>query len=419
MVGPNDNLGLMRTMDRQINLVWGTQMTTDISARCTYEERKEFLELVRKLALGELDRVSRNGCVGKKDLEDFISRADAGLNGHQGDLEIKGSTKRLFARIATAFKDHFPEAIYALGGSPAISALAGIYLKNGTHVFYLGNLPEGAFNIIRDFHGQALNGFAYGSKTDHRPGTFSIERLDGLDKYMLPFSEGRELKDLDMSIFFERLHQIYQKGPTVFALGGLNKGKPEEYQELVERIRKENPEMKLFVTTNSFKSPKEAAEYHDRVIRNVHGVSYNDVELDKTHAGLDGRPNAPLIEKLQYVADREGPMMTVVHHAEGAVAMGPEGMSIALENAVEGATLRYLTGRYHNQTEIGRSKMRLNHSPARFEEVIGSPVDRLPPGIVYAAAPSLSGLTPDGSITGAGATFDGIYLCDAAHLLWR
>ena len=265
---------------------------------------------------------------------------------------------------------------------------------------------------------------------------------------MISFSEGRELRDLD-SRFYEAVRGVVEKyDQPIFAISGLNKGTPEEYRCMIQKARDGNPSTKIFVGTNAFKAQprpvggdvskiywKEALDaavrpYWDAVLSEADIISFSDGELSQTagifsdrFSDLEQPANAiqRVTEKLRQARGKNP--IVVCHSAAGAI-MSYDGLpkdtaQHALEMAVHGASLRCARGRYGTESEItdfGAAVGRRSYP--LFNEIMGCSPGKLPPGIVGVVAPDL-GNGIKGSITGAGATFDGILVNYVAPLIKR
>jgi hypothetical protein len=155
-------------------------------------------------------------------------------------------------------------------------------------------------------------------RVEKYPGTLSLEIPPY--KIMLASSEGRKLDEFDQNKFITNLKTIVEKhGPenTILAIGGLNSDPAKKYVDLIQKVKKEFPELKIFIGTNSFakKSPEEIKKYWE-VLCLGDIISFNDEELKTIYDAVYSPRSIPLARKLK---ELEHPGIKICHAAEGAI----------------------------------------------------------------------------------------------------
>jgi len=108
----------------------------------------------------------------------------------------------------------------------------------------------------------------------------------------------------------------------VYAIGGLNKGSPDEYLTLISWLCDKQPDAKIFVGTNSFRQQLDAGDHatvkgYLEVLRRADIVSMNEAELDQLHEASFGKRSYRRDGKL---IDLRLPGISVCHASDGAIA---------------------------------------------------------------------------------------------------
>lgn len=415
--------------------IWGSQVTVDYSLKVGPELMtrllREILDLGHKALGMENDGDQRADGNKIKGLTRFMSAcgevSDKVEHTHRNsDAEIKCPSRDLFREII-ARAIGYGKLHADIGGSPAISALAGMHLDaEGT--FYQGNVPNHVATLLQERYEKFVSQFVQGNpRTEHLPGTLTIEDADGRYKVMISFSEGRELRDLNAG-FYKGLREMGRRYKVPFlAVSGLNKGTPEEYSRLIETAREGNASMGIFVGTGAFNVTASPESYWRTTLSKANIASFNEEELAQT--GIIFSRTDKLAGTLPFIAQKmaeaQGRNPIVACHSAAGAIMSYDGLprdaaQHALEMAVAGASLRCAAGTYGSEAEIGdfrRTGKGKNYE--LFREIMGKGPEELPCGLVGVVAPDLSDHGINGSITGAGATFDGILLNYVAPLARR
>ena len=392
-------------MNDSLPIVWMTGVTADHTVDVNVETRDRILRALIQYDLPGLGRA---------------------IEAPSRDYELRCDDPELFERVrATAntfLNDHTRRS--DVGGSPAVSALAGIAL--GGNVHYGGNVGEAAEEVLRSrYNGQSGRFIDGNPQTADRSETIGLELMGGAGKVMISHSEGRALVDLDEDALVQKIRDLYDtSGNMMLAFAGLNKGQPSAYQDLVTKLRDGRPNTKLFVGTNSFgangKAVERAGQYWGEIIGAGDIISMNELEASAVYRTLGGPEAKPtVVDMVQYIDARtEG--MVVVHTSAGAVAstngFDHDAVRYALEMAVAGATFRYQEGKFGTEKEVADFAGQNGWAYDGFTQKVGVPHSDVPGDLVYAIAHDLKGQDTKGNLTGAGATFDGTLLVNLTPL---
>ncbi|MBN2142640.1 hypothetical protein JW711_04890 [Candidatus Woesearchaeota archaeon] len=380
------------------------------------------------------------------------------------DYEIKLDSEVLFEEMKRAVDNYieFDSWRKALGGSPSISALAEMHLHLDELVgisdaYYDGNMVQTAKEIIMheyDSHVNVQDRFLDNAHTNDRPATISLEDVCGSSKLMVSYNPGRKLKDLKEKEFYDRINKIHHKRKAdtaqsnpkmIVALGGMNKGTPEEYKNMIDKIMSSHGGARIFVGTNSFKDEEnEGGKCYKHVLCEANAVSFNENEIRSVYHDLGGDRTedlADIVQKFHIQAESNGYIpktgqIIICHTEGGAIAYrkpiedGDENendcdkqkkmFEEALEMAVGGASFRYMNGRFGSSEEIIDFSKTTCRAYDKFSHLFGRSINELPEGMCGAVSYDLTKPgtpIPQGSITGAGATFDGILVSYLAPLI--
>jgi len=165
-------------------IIWGTQCTVDYKFTLNAEEFREVIHhFLEENTLGncidDLNRISQTGL-----LRDEEPKADIDGNNLEKALDyVRGKG--------------FP-CKSELGGSPAISALAGYYLGQGSadlpEVYFCGAKPASVTEFLEKEAADLGELFKYSAENKAKPRTLGLE----VDKFklMLSCKSGRSLNDL-------------------------------------------------------------------------------------------------------------------------------------------------------------------------------------------------------------------------------
>ncbi|HIH38140.1 hypothetical protein J4460_05435 [Candidatus Woesearchaeota archaeon] len=431
-------------------VVWGTQSTMDYNYRMNHQgELVPTLEEILTVVIPTLPNVDQASVGRLQELKEQLTHARL-----ENDIEVSGIDGSLIDAIVRSARNgdlhHIDGELFEVagGGSPFISAWASMALsymidENGhtgqglPDVYYVGLLPENVEAYLRDTNAVFPRLRKYEIPIGAKPATLAFEF--GNRKIMISNGEGRQLSDLKMDLYIDNLKVIvdsHPKGRTVIALGGLNKGTPEEYEAFIQDIKERFGEKVLFfVGTNSFKGSQNATPYITGVLPYADIVSFNEKELAECYdaaAAIDKRRPAADTLTLAYQL-RLFPHLgiKICHAVEGAIGdlnFVPEKIisphedmygfvQESLELAVDG--IGYLLthnpreNRYPNITAIRdfsrgvQGRERNNDNLEKRFNSDGQNNDPVP-GMHYVSA--LKVPTPYSRITGAGATFDGLAL---------
>jgi phosphomannomutase/phosphoglucomutase len=305
------------------------------------------------------------------------------------------------------------------GGSPCFSAmhhfLFALEEPNIARAAYAGSFPLSVQEYISsNKHLEPLFELAW--RNSYQPRTISFETWE--HKLMLSNSTGRRLQDIRSDdhyhINLEKLVSSAGNGKIAFAIGGLNKGRPEEYLDLIRWLRHEVPTALVFVGTNSFKKHIQAQDYHTMekyydVLKQADLVSMNDAELDQLHQALYGKQSMGLAMKLVTLSH---PGLAIVHAAQGAAAhLGPNVKNERttksltrgiLQLAVDATSRCYETGLHlKNMQEAIDYGARQDWRRHNVHDAFGTAGHH---DVVYAASPIVA--HPLGNLTGIGAIMD-------------
>ena len=416
-------------------IIWTTQCTVDYKVKLSREQ-------IIKVLKSTIDKSSASYIPNeyyRTQVKDILGK---GLK----EGEIKGLSDAELQIIENAVAALVPQAEWRIdvGGSPAISAIAAYFYNtkraNSQDVFFVGNVVGTVSDFLRDsalYRPLFKHAISHAKASTHKPRTLSLEDDEGRLKVMIPYSSGRKLSELNMKRFIGQV--INASGDcdmVTVGLGGLNKGQPKEYLELVSQLKdllKESAT--LYVGTNSFVNytPGEILGYCD-VMRRAEVVSFNDEELRQVFSKLGGKLSTEvktrrskkqkdktlielllevddLIERNQHESNKG--QIKICHAPSGVIACIPDSLAEykpalqqALESCVDATSYRYLTGIYpfYSQVEDYRAK-----SPKRQEAAFKKDFGPIPPEIICAAAPSVTKAQAMGNTTGLGAVFDGIF----------
>jgi len=435
--------------------IWATQITADYTAKINDNIRERLLHVFKGHALKYVDFIKDSFMTVEGYYEEYRNDPDPDVmfilkcndairnlrEQNKKDIEIKCKNRSLFDDVKRSLYEEIPKRNWRLdlGGSPPISALAEMHLGNGlkgiSDAHYAGNLVKSAEYVLDNAYKKFKHRFTYENfKTEDEPATFSIENNSGESKIMMAFSEGRELSDLSgkkRDQFYIKIGYISNNGKKIIAFGGLNKGSPEEYAEIISIIRKNEPDVKIFISTNSFKSNEEARKFYQRVLSKADIVSYNEIELRKVYESFEYFPGkksiVEMLSNLIPVAKKHSvivnPHQLVVCHSEAGAIINYSGKNTkevvnSLEIAVGGASFRYKNGRFGTEDEIKDFISKTTRSYSQFESIMGCDINDLPEGVLGTVAFDLSDVEVKGSITGAGSTFDGILLSYITPMLF-
>ena len=405
-------------------VVWGTQVTIDYKIKV---DEKELAEIARYYS--NKHGISEND---KKILETIALNGmgkDVELPKFQGDM-LKSEIEAILKKKCELNLLNSKECKEEIGGSPAISAIASYFLQDknpGKAVAktkYFGTYPKSVEEYVQkeiNKSGEKNNAenlekwqkidelLSNGVKNEKFPATLSFEC--GKYKLMLANSEGRDLKDLEGKLNFPETDR-----PLV-AIGGLNKGKPDEYLSLIEKIREKNAY--VFVGTNSFEGKMrardiETMEGYVKILREADIVSMNEAELDQIHEALYGKREISRAQKLEQLGING---LAAVHSSGGVIFH--MGVSIKKEskNSIEGilklsvdATSYYFEKgeQFSKFEEIRDYREDLRRNKIDYLTIFGNNHNILNAG--DAVAPFVNHEIAKGSITGLGAMFDG-YIC--------
>ncbi len=385
-----------------IPLVWVTGATCDDTVRVDALLRREILTRLK-------DIPSLPG------LDDALAVAGK-------DYEIRCDDPDVYATVretARASLNGAPTHM-DLGGSPAISTMAGLFL--GADAYYAGNIGRSVDDVLRSHYVNHRSWFVDGNPlTQHHPGTLSLELDDGTGKVMFSHAQGRSVREMDLQRFWTKISTLYgEREKLVLALGGLSKGEPSEYASLARTVKARWPSVRLFVGTNSFgnrDAEEKARQYWNAIMIRADIISCNESEAQILYRALGGDGQATMIDVLRYL-DKRTPAQVVIHSAAGAIAtsngFSPEDVSSALELAVSGASYRFATGGYGTRSQITD----FSESNGRAYSLFARTMGVLPESVEfpYAVAHDLTDRVHCGSVTGAGATFDGTLLVELAPL---
>lgn len=227
--------------------------------------------------------------------------------------------------------------------------------------------------------------------THHRPVTLSLEHRFG--KFMIPFSEGRSLREALAHGYYSRIHEIAREADCerIFNCNsGLNKGTPELFAEVNEETRKivesRGFSYRHFVCTNSFEFNTINA-YYNLVISPANIVSYNEIEAADVYKSLTGEnpESVSLVDIARRIVVPN--QIVAIHSTESAIIFtnGHAGdYHSALELAVAGASLRSVDGANHTEREIAefmRENQFRKNIPG-FIKRFGRNYDELPKGFI-------------------------------------
>jgi len=223
-----------------------------------------------------------------------------------------------------------------------------------------------------------------------------------------------------------------ENGTAVIALGGLNKGTPQECQALINSIqglredyKNKGVEVKLFVGTNAFKGdPAEIKAYWES-IKQADILSFNEAELNSIYNALySSDASIPLGEKFRILGASGFNGIMVCHSAEGAIigAFGKldqkmEGkltqfadyLKESLQLAVDGTSLVYENGVHPHDSNVRNysHNVRKRQEGSFYVEFV-HPHKQLANGIEGVNSVQID--HPLGNLVGLGANFDGILL---------
>ncbi len=392
--------------------VWTTQCTLDEKVRLSDEDIVAILE------------ESTHGI----DNDVYIERAKEIISkvqtGKANDEELRGLGSTELSVVENIALGYLPkeEWIEEIGGSPAISGIADFeYFRNINEVFFAGNLVHPVHASLSRKNEKYDHIFEGNKQTHHNPRTLSLEAKSGRFKIMMPHSEGRTIRALCEVALREHLTDISRGNKYVFlGLGGLNKGEPEDYQGLIDRVHDCTDFTGVYIGTNSFGkyTPEKVTKYL-QVCYKGDVISFNDAELFQVYRSVGGEKTRDLSEmmsELDQLATAAGietnpNQIKVCHGASGALlyttgeyaGLDQDELGNCLRLASDATSLRYKTGEYPCEG-WARSWDFQDRQEEDFRHEFGNPenID----GMIHTVAPVIE--SAQGTTTGLGATFDGI-----------
>jgi len=403
---------IVRDRSKKASVAWGTQATMDYKVQVNDKELikavnscseilgisksdREQLKKIEERGLTSDIEITLDGEILKEVIEDFIKSKgkNLGLENKVTNIEI--------------------------GGSPAISAMTGLFLALNLgmpETSYFGNYPLSVQEYVKTSDESLKNLFRNGLRNEKLPGTLSFEWKPY--KLMIAEKAGRKLELLKTN--GEYNPTLPKSEELLVAIGGLNKGEPDQYIALIKEIKKQRPNANIFIGTNSFQSFFDKGEvgklekYVD-VLREGDIISMNEAELNQIYQAIyDRKDGLNRTDKL-WRLNLKG--LGIVHSHAGSIFYLGTGMKKNLGDVLEtiikratfSATYYYEKG--HHPQSFEDIAEYLNETDTR-PNISGYQKDFGLDGVDgykmrNIIAPFVNPETAKSTITGLGAVFDG------------
>ncbi|MEM0465571.1 MAG: hypothetical protein QXW97_02610 [Candidatus Pacearchaeota archaeon] len=401
-------------------LTAGLQCCEDEVVKISHENIIEVLEFAKK----EFEN-------NKKFYNDLSKKLDEIKKGLTNNAEFKGLNNQEISILEKKVCEYCPKDEWYLniGGSPAITTISMYeYSKEDKNVdvFYVGNLVSTTIDALYR-NPELIPVFINNKITKAKPRTLCLEDYLGKYRIMITFSEGRELSELQRNSFFKNLQELGTNYKRVLInIGGLNKGEPEEYKNLIEEIRNKVDSNLIYIGTNDFPKDNDKRKKYLEIVLNSDFASMNDVEIKQLYESVNGDKNkkiGEILEDLEEKAKSENiktneNKILIVHSPNGAIlktygkyeSIPKEKLEEALKFSVIATSYRLASGIYPNKEmieNIASNKIK-NLNKEEFEKEFGDESYLKQKKIIGVYSPKLLNII--GDMTGAGATFDGVMM---------
>ncbi len=387
--------------------------------------------------------------VGERKFADKLSSGhDAiGVKDNEAQTENREFAIGLERRLNREFaaNPHHQYENESLGSGAAVSYSSAQRFHDGNdsqRIRFIGTLPETVNEHLREnqsYSAEFRDGLTeFSTQRDFRPKTICLEIEGGNSKLMLALTEGRKPEDLDLDNFLCNVTALAQGSSDylIVQMGSLNKGNTDFHRQIKsvfeEEASRNGKNLVMYTGTSDFGNNTERTIDVLRIVYSSHILSMNENELDQIYGalacvtGLNQTPDnrSEKLAQLDLLVDsynarnpeslivRNPEQIKICHSAHGAMAYkkweendfgkDKELIQQILQLCVDGTTQKYLTGLYPNLDEaLAYSDSVADRQNTNLTDDFGRNFD-----VVYAPAPVV--VNPRGSLTGLGATLDGL-----------